>query len=162
MRPVNIKELSLLEILPVENFKASNKSDIGAMFSSIKILVPLGRGDSLALHQWWWRMLGTKCVGDNLKMLVTVSAILVTNTLYHTILKLAADTNIKNISPRSLFCRQHSKIVTKCKLPTSQCHEHDCSQTHLFHIGRCQKKSMQKEIIGLRLVASSSIYKNLP
>ena len=38
------------------------------------------------------------------------------------------DTNIQNLSPRFLkFCRQPSKIVTSCKSPTSQCHQHDWS-----------------------------------
>ena len=39
------------------------------------------------LHRCWWRMLKTKCVGDNFVMLVTVLAILVTN--------------IQKMSPRS-------------------------------------------------------------
>ena len=35
------------------------------------------------LQRCCWQMLETKCVGDNLKILMTVSAILVTNILYH-------------------------------------------------------------------------------
>ena len=34
------------------------------------------------LHRCWWRMLETKCVGDNFEMLVTVFAVFVTNILY--------------------------------------------------------------------------------
>ena len=34
------------------------------------------------LHRCWWRMLKTKYVGENFKMLVTVLAISVTNSLY--------------------------------------------------------------------------------
>ena len=34
------------------------------------------------LHRCWWRMLETKCVGENFKMLVTILAILVTKILY--------------------------------------------------------------------------------
>ena len=34
------------------------------------------------LHWCWWRMLATKCVGDNYKMWVTVLAIPVTNIHY--------------------------------------------------------------------------------
>jgi len=81
----------------------------------------------------------TKCVGANFKMLVTVWTISVTKILY--LLTLALCTNIQKMSPRSSFCRQHSKIVTNCKSPTSQCHQHVCSQSfrkipekHLFHI----------------------------
>jgi len=33
-------------------------------------------------HRCWWRMLETKCVGDNLEMLVTVLAIFVSNILF--------------------------------------------------------------------------------
>ena len=34
------------------------------------------------LHRCWCRMLETKCVGDNFKMLVTILIMLVTNILY--------------------------------------------------------------------------------
>ena len=63
-------------------------------------------------------------------MLVTVLAISVTNILY--LLTLALGTNIQKMSPRSQFCRQHSKIVTNYKSPTSQCHQHDCSPKNLY------------------------------
>ena len=76
------------------------------------------------LHRCWWRMLETKCVGDNFKMLVMI---LVTNILY--LLKWASGTIIQKMSPRSLFCRQHSKIVTTCKSSTSQFHQHYCGPT---------------------------------
>ena len=87
------------------------------------------------IHLFWlyrcrWRMLETKCVGDNFKMLVTVFAISFTHILY--LLTLASGTNIQKMSPRSKFCRQNSKIVTNYKSPTSQCHQHACS--HLFWI----------------------------
>ena len=55
--------------------------------------------ESYWLHRCWWRMLETKCVGDNLMMLVTVLAISVTKILY--LLTLAAGTNIQKMSPRS-------------------------------------------------------------
>ena len=42
--------------------------------------------DNLSLNKWphrcWWRMLETKCVGDNFEMLVMVSDVFVTNILY--------------------------------------------------------------------------------
>ena len=69
-------------------------------------------------------------------MLVTVLAILVTNILY--LLTLAFGTNIQKMSPRSYICRQHSKIVTNCKSPTSQCHQHHHS--HLYNF-QCQLNS---------------------
>jgi len=59
------------------------------------------------------------------KMLVTFLAISVTSTT--PLLTLASSTDIQKMSPRSYFCRQHSKIVTNGKSPTSQCHQHDCS-----------------------------------
>ena len=55
-------------------------------------------------HRCWWRMLETKCVGDNFKMLVMVLTISVTNILY--LLTLASGTNIQKMSPRSQ-CHQH-------------------------------------------------------
>ena len=48
------------------------------------------------LHRCWWRMLETKCVGDNFEMLVTVLA--VTNILYLSTLQ--PDINIQKMSPR--------------------------------------------------------------
>ena len=45
------------------------------------------------LNRCWWRMMETKCVGDNLKVLVTVLAILATNIIY--LLTLASGTNIQ-------------------------------------------------------------------
>jgi len=50
-------------------------------------------------HRYWWRMLVTKWVGYQFKMLVTVWAILVTNILY--LLTWASGTNIQKMSPRS-------------------------------------------------------------
>ena len=59
---------------------------------------------------YWWRMLETKCVGDNHKMLVTVLTILVAKI--HYLSTLVSDTNIQSrhklsvtnitVSPRSL------------------------------------------------------------
>jgi len=49
------------------------------------------------LHRCWWWMLGTKCVGDYFKMLVTVLTFLVTNTQY--LFTLVSGTNIREISP---------------------------------------------------------------
>ena len=64
----------------------------------------------LRWHRYWWRMLETKCVGDNFEMFVTVSAILVTI--------------IQKIWPLSKFCHQHPQIVTNIKSPSSTCHQH--------------------------------------
>ena len=52
----------------------------------------------IRLHRYWWRMLETKCVGGNFKMLMTVLAFLITNIN---------------------FRHQHSQIVTNFKSPTS-------------------------------------------
>ena len=67
-------------------------------------------------HRCWWRWWETKCVDDNLKMLVTVLAIiflvkkfLVTNILF--VFNLASCTNIENMSPTLKFCHQHPKIT---------------------------------------------------
>ena len=51
------------------------------------------------LHRCRWRMLKTKCVGDKIKMLVTVSAISVTNI--HYLLTLAFGSNIQKMSPQA-------------------------------------------------------------
>ena len=62
-------------------------------------------------HRCWWRMLETKCVGDNFEILVTVLAVFVTNIL--NLLTLASGTNIQkcpNIeiwSSKPKHCRQH-------------------------------------------------------
>ena len=56
------------------------------------------------LHRCWWRMLETKCVGDNLEMLVTVSGAFVTNILY--LLAYASGTNIEVLSLTSKNCHQ--------------------------------------------------------
>ena len=74
----------------------------------------------LWLHRCWWRMLETKYVGDNYKMLVTVLAILVTNI--HYLFTLASGTNIQKMSSTSKFNRQHPQIITnlsQLKSPTS-------------------------------------------
>ena len=63
---------------------------------------------------WLTSMLETKCVGDNIKMLVTVLAILVTNI--HYLFILASGTDIQKMSPRSKFCHQHPKIVSNFNL----------------------------------------------
>ena len=80
----------------------------------------------LRLHRCWWRMLETKCVGDNFEMLVTVLAVFVTNIFY--LLTLGSGTNIQNVSSISKFHHQHQKIVTNIKSLTSTCHQHLCSQ----------------------------------
>ena len=64
---------------------------------------PLRGRKPLLLHRCWWRMLETKCVGDNFKMLVTVFC---------------------HFGPQHpLFFyisvrHQHSKDVTKIEIPT--------------------------------------------
>ena len=77
------------------------------------------------LHRCWWRMLETKCVGDNFEILVTALAVFVTNILYHS--TLASGTNVQKMSPISKFCHQHPKIFTDIKSPISTCHQHQCS-----------------------------------
>ena len=56
-------------------------------------------------HQCWWRMLETKCVGDNYKMLATVSVNLVTSI--HHLFTLASGTNIQKMLPTSKNSHQH-------------------------------------------------------
>ena len=75
------------------------------------------RNWSNRLHRCWWRMLETKCVGNNYEMLVTVFAIMVTIIQY--LFTLALGTSIKKVSPTSKFCHQHQKIVINFKSPTS-------------------------------------------
>ena len=67
-------------------------------------------------HRCWWRMLETKCFGDNLKMTVTDSAILVTNILYF--LTLASGTNIQKMSPNINF------VANILKLSPTVSHQH--------------------------------------
>ena len=110
----------------------------------------------------------TKCVGDNFKMLVTLLAILVTNIRY--LLTLGSGTNFQKMSPRSLFCRQHSKIVTNFKSPTLQCHQHDCSRIgwinsleffEFFHNSRAEKSVKVKSNFWLGITSSKmTIFKN--
>ena len=54
------------------------------------------------LHRCWWRILGTKCVGDTFEMLVTVLVVFVTNILY--LLTLASDTRNQKMLTISKFC----------------------------------------------------------
>ena len=54
-------------------------------------------------------MLETKCVGDNIELLVTVLAVFVINIFY--LLTLALDTNNQRMSPISKFCHSHQQIV---------------------------------------------------
>ena len=86
------------------------------------------QGDSILQYEWlhrcWWRMLETKCVGDNYKMLVTVLAILVTNI--HYLFRLASGTNIPKMPPTSTFSHQHPQIVTNFRWLTSRFHQHHC------------------------------------
>ena len=77
------------------------------------------------LHRCWWRMLKTKCVGDNFEILVTVLAVFVTNILC--CLTLASGTYIQKMSPISKCCHQQPKIVIYIKSPTCTCHQHLCS-----------------------------------
>ena len=67
-------------------------------------------GGSVGGFLWAASMLVTKCVGDNLEMLVTVSAIFVSNIFY--LLTLASGSNIQKMSPISKFPHHHPKIVT--------------------------------------------------
>ena len=59
------------------------------------------------LHRCRWRILATKRVGDNFKMLVTVLAIFVTNI--HYLFTLASDTNIPKSS--STLRRQRQDVT---------------------------------------------------
>ena len=61
-------------------------------------------------------MLETKCVSDDIEMLVTVLAVFVTNILYMYVLTLAAGTDIQKMSAISIFCHQHPKGVTNIYL----------------------------------------------
>ena len=61
-------------------------------------------------------MLETKCVDDNLKMLVTVLAISVTNILYF--ITLASGTNIQKMSPNINF------VANILKLSPTVSHQH--------------------------------------
>ena len=63
---------------------------------------------TFGLQRCWWRMLKTKCVGDNCEMLVTVLAIFVTKILY--LPTLSSGINIQKMSPISKFCHQHQKL----------------------------------------------------
>ena len=68
------------------------------------------------LHRFGWRMLESKCVGDNFDMLVTVLAVFVTNIAY--LSQLPSGTNIQKMSPISKFRYQHQKIVTNIYVAT--------------------------------------------
>ena len=69
-------------------FKRDNSEiNAGAAFSSMESLKGF-QTDLFGLpsnwwHRCWWRMLETKCVGDNYKRLVTVLALLITNIHCH-------------------------------------------------------------------------------
>ena len=66
------------------------------------------------LHRCWRRMLETKRVDDNSKVLVTILVILITNI--HDFFTLASGTNIQKMSP------------------TSRCHQHLCQLSNLFFV----------------------------
>ena len=68
----------------------------------------------------WWRMLETKCAGDNYKMLVTVKGILVTNI--HYLFTLASGTKIQKRSRTTKFYNQYPKMVKHFMSPTSRYH----------------------------------------
>ena len=55
----------------------------------------------IKLHRRWWRMLETKCVGDNFEMFVTALTVFVTNILY----LLTSGMNTQKVSPTST-CHQ--------------------------------------------------------
>jgi len=76
------------------------------LYESYSMTIGLGR-----LHRRWCKMLETKCVGDNFKMLVTIWAISVTNIIYLLTLALGTDTQkmlpkILILSTTFLNCRQ--------------------------------------------------------
>ena len=97
----------------IESYKiqAQIQNSIPVILRSVPILQPLW------LHRCWWRMLETKRVNDNYKMVVTVLAILVTDI--HYIFTLASVTNIQKMSPTMKFCHQNLQIVINFKSPTS-------------------------------------------
>ena len=66
---------------------------------------PLITGE--CLRRCWWRIMETKCVDDNYKMLVTVLVILVTNI--HYLFTLASGTNIYKSSPT--LSHQHHDVT---------------------------------------------------
>ena len=96
---------------------STEKINIGVLDSSDKIvLIFLNQHMLFRLHRCWWRKLETKCVGDNLRLLVTVLAILTTNILY--VLTLASGTNI-------LGCHQDLKsVANNPKLSPTVSHQH--------------------------------------
>ena len=69
------------------------------------------------LHRCGWRMLATKSVGDNHKMLLTVLTILITNI--HYLFTMASRPTIQKILLTLKFSHQHPQIVTNFKSPTS-------------------------------------------
>ena len=88
--------------------------------SNIKDFVKIGASNLLAedLACCWWRMLETKCFGDNLKMLVTTLAILVANIHYffH-----------KRLAPTLKRCHQDRHSVTNIqKLSPTLSYQHHC------------------------------------
>ena len=71
----------------------------------------------LILHRCWWRILESKCFGDNFKIFRTVLVILVTNI--HHLFTFTSGTNIQKISPTPKFGHQHPQFVTYFQSPTS-------------------------------------------
>ena len=71
------------------------------------------------LHRLWWRILETKCVGDNFEMLVTVLAVSVNNIRY--LLTEASGTNNQKMSPISKFW----------SLTSNNCHQDKVTNIHL-------------------------------
>ena len=110
-----------LQILPILRLLVSSCANARPRFpsrlSSVPKLDKIFNTESVWLHQCWWWMLETKCVGDNFKMLVTALTVFVINILYF--LTLAPRTNILKMSQISKFCHQHPKIVTNIKPSTS-------------------------------------------
>ena len=88
-------------------------------------------------HRCCWRMLETKCVGDNCEMFLVINI--------HYLFSLASGTNIHKMSPTSKFSHQHQKIVNKLKSPTSGWHQLDCHRLTSYKTNLARKDSFRIE-----------------
>ena len=90
------------------------------------------------LHRCWWRMLETKCVDDNYKILVTVlalwSKLLIANI--HFLFTLASGANIWKSLPTSKLCHQNIDSGTPYNPFLTRYQNADpCQSPHFFKHG---------------------------
>ena len=78
------------------------------------------------LHRCWWRMLETKCVGDNFAMLATDFR------CWWPISCLEKITKIMKKTPTKWFCHQHLKSVGIITSPTKRFDQRHCSRIVLW------------------------------